>query len=242
MSGFPRWHSGNEFTCRCKRLKRCKRCGFNTCVVKIPWEGNSNPLQYSCLKIPCTEEPGRLQFMGLRRVRHNWAHTHYVMLRYVTLRYITYVYHYCVWARELWTWTPWILFFLPTSWVTDVAAVKLWSCRWIQWLDRQRTQYARELHPWMISWSKIPTQANSEGTITCLLSCSNCCLNELFLQVSSFSLLSCHQSDVASTILSMLDNLQIYLSLEESLWSRPQLMFQVHLQWAFWLLWTLANV
>ena len=159
-----------------------------------------------------------IQFMGLRRVRHNWAHTHYITLRYVslhyitlhyiTLHYITYVCDYCILAREIWTWTLWILFFLPTSWVTDVAAVKLWSCRWIQWLDRQRTQYARELHPWMISWSKIPTQANSEGTITRLLSCSNCCLNELFLQVSSFSLLSCHQSDVASTILSMLDNLQ----------------------------------
>ena len=149
MSGFPRWHSGNEFTCQCKRLKRCKRSGFNTCVVKIPWEGNSNPLQYSCLKIPCTEETGGLQFMGLRRVRHNWAHTHYITLRYVslhyitlhyiTLHYITYVCDYCILARELWTLTPWIPFILPTAWVTDVAAVKLWSCRWIQWLDRQRT-------------------------------------------------------------------------------------------------------
>ena len=27
-------------------------------------EGNGNPLQYSCLKIPWMEEPGGLQFMG----------------------------------------------------------------------------------------------------------------------------------------------------------------------------------
>ena len=27
-------------------------------------------------KIPCTEEPGGLQSMGLQRVGHNWAHTH----------------------------------------------------------------------------------------------------------------------------------------------------------------------
>ena len=34
-------------------------------------EGNGNPLQYSCLKIPWTEEPGRLLSMGSHRVRHN---------------------------------------------------------------------------------------------------------------------------------------------------------------------------
>ena len=34
-------------------------------------EGNGNPLQYSCLGNPCTEEPGRLQSMGSQRVRHN---------------------------------------------------------------------------------------------------------------------------------------------------------------------------
>ena len=34
-------------------------------------EGNGNPLQYSCLKIPWTEEPGRLLSMGSHRVRHD---------------------------------------------------------------------------------------------------------------------------------------------------------------------------
>ena len=29
------------------------------------------PLQYSCLEIPWTEEPGRLQSMGLQRVGHD---------------------------------------------------------------------------------------------------------------------------------------------------------------------------
>ena len=27
-------------------------------------EGKSNPLQYSCLEIPWTQDPGGLQFMG----------------------------------------------------------------------------------------------------------------------------------------------------------------------------------
>ena len=36
-----------------------------------PRGGNSSPLQYSCLKIPWTEEPGGLEFMGLQRVGHD---------------------------------------------------------------------------------------------------------------------------------------------------------------------------
>ena len=31
-------------------------------------EGNGNPVQYSCLRIPRTEEPGELQSMGSQRV------------------------------------------------------------------------------------------------------------------------------------------------------------------------------
>ena len=31
-----------------------------------PGVGNGNPLQYSCLEVPRTEEPGRLQSMGCR--------------------------------------------------------------------------------------------------------------------------------------------------------------------------------
>ena len=38
---------------------------------RFPGGGNANPLQYSCLEIPWTEKPGRLQFMGLQRVGHN---------------------------------------------------------------------------------------------------------------------------------------------------------------------------
>ena len=32
--GFPRWHSGKESACQCRR---CKRHGFNPSVGKIPW-------------------------------------------------------------------------------------------------------------------------------------------------------------------------------------------------------------
>ena len=38
---------------------------------RAPGDGSSNSLQYSCLKIPWTGEPGRLQSMGSQRVAHD---------------------------------------------------------------------------------------------------------------------------------------------------------------------------
>ena len=46
-------------TCSIPGLERC------------PGEGNGNPLQYSCLKIPWMEKPGTLQSMGSKRVGHD---------------------------------------------------------------------------------------------------------------------------------------------------------------------------
>ena len=37
---------------------------------RSPGEGHGSPLQYSCLRIPWTEEPGGLQSMGSPRVGH----------------------------------------------------------------------------------------------------------------------------------------------------------------------------
>ena len=37
------------------------------------WKRQWHPFQYSCWKIPWTEEPGRLQSMGLLWVGHDWA-------------------------------------------------------------------------------------------------------------------------------------------------------------------------
>ena len=38
---------------------------------RSPGEGNGNPLQYSCLENSMDREPGRLQSIGLQKVRHN---------------------------------------------------------------------------------------------------------------------------------------------------------------------------
>ena len=38
---------------------------------RSPGEGNGNPLQYSCWRIPWRQEPGGLQSVGSQRVGHN---------------------------------------------------------------------------------------------------------------------------------------------------------------------------
>ena len=38
---------------------------------RSPGEGTSYPVQYSCLENSWTEEPGRLQSIGLQRIGHN---------------------------------------------------------------------------------------------------------------------------------------------------------------------------
>ena len=40
---------------------------------RYPREGHGNPLQYSCLRISWTEEPGGLQSTGSPRVGHHWS-------------------------------------------------------------------------------------------------------------------------------------------------------------------------
>ena len=40
---------------------------------RSPGERNGNPFLYSCWEIPWTEEPGRLQSMGSKRIRHDLA-------------------------------------------------------------------------------------------------------------------------------------------------------------------------
>ena len=56
-------HTGEESACQCRR---CRTCRFR--AGKSPGEGNGNPLQYSCLEVLWTQEPGRLPSMGSQRV------------------------------------------------------------------------------------------------------------------------------------------------------------------------------
>ena len=74
--GLPRWLSGKESACQCKRLR------FDPWVRKVSLK-NEMATQSSILawKIPWTEEPGRLQSMGSQRVRHDWVTNTYFRVR-----------------------------------------------------------------------------------------------------------------------------------------------------------------
>ena len=51
---------------------------------RSPGEGHGNPLQYSCLENPWTDEPGGLQSVGTQRIGYDWsdlACTHNLSIR-----------------------------------------------------------------------------------------------------------------------------------------------------------------
>ena len=66
LEGFPSGARGKESTCQCRR---CKTCGFDPWVGKIPW---SRKWQPTSAFLP-GKFHGGLQSMGLQKVRHNWA-------------------------------------------------------------------------------------------------------------------------------------------------------------------------
>ena len=81
----PRWHSGEGSACQCRR---CRRPEFHPWAQRSPGAGNSNLLQYSCLKIPWTKEPDKLRSRRSERVRHDRAgrsHTHTHTQRYLLI-------------------------------------------------------------------------------------------------------------------------------------------------------------
>ena len=63
----PWWLSGKKKKSACNAGDP----GWIPGLERSPGEGNGYPLQYSCLEIPWTEEPGGLQYMGPQRVGHD---------------------------------------------------------------------------------------------------------------------------------------------------------------------------
>ena len=64
---FPGCSDYKESSCNSGELGLIRDLGRST------GEGNGYSLQYACLRIPWTEEPSRLNSMGLQRVRHDWV-------------------------------------------------------------------------------------------------------------------------------------------------------------------------
>ena len=61
-NGASRWLSGKK-----NSPANAGDSGLIPGLGRSPEEGNGTPLQYSCLENPWTEEPGRLQSMGLQK-------------------------------------------------------------------------------------------------------------------------------------------------------------------------------
>ena len=66
--GFPGGASGKTPACLYKRKR-----DMGSIPGRSPGGGHGNPIHNLAWKIPWTEEPGRLQSIGLQRVRHNWS-------------------------------------------------------------------------------------------------------------------------------------------------------------------------
>ena len=61
MQGLPRWHSGKESACQCRR---CRRPRFHPWVWKVPGEGMATHASVLAWEMPWTEESGGLWSMG----------------------------------------------------------------------------------------------------------------------------------------------------------------------------------
>ena len=73
----PRWLSGKASTCQCRRHRRLEVWSLG--LEDSPWEGNGNPLQYSCLENPVDRVAWWDTVQVSPRVRHDWSkwtHTH----------------------------------------------------------------------------------------------------------------------------------------------------------------------
>ena len=83
---------------------------------RFPGGGHGNLLQYSCLGIPWTEEPGGLQSMGSQRVRHDLAIEHeHTQLTIVAMLYITSPGLICCITGTLYLLIPLTCFVAPAS-------------------------------------------------------------------------------------------------------------------------------
>ena len=72
--GLPRWLSGKESPCQCRRRE------LYPCAEKILWRRKWQPTPVLAWEILRTEEPGGLQFMGSQRINHDGATEHVHML------------------------------------------------------------------------------------------------------------------------------------------------------------------
>ena len=74
--GFPGGTTGKESACQCRR---CKRCGFNPWVGKIPWRRKWQPTPVFLPRESHEWGSWQATVITLQRVRHDWSNlTQYI--------------------------------------------------------------------------------------------------------------------------------------------------------------------
>ena len=81
MVGLALWGSGKESAFNAGGVRDTGWMLDVPGSVRSPGVAIGYPLQFSCLENPMDRGTGRLQSMGLQKVRHDWVHTHIYMVQ-----------------------------------------------------------------------------------------------------------------------------------------------------------------
>ena len=92
-------------------------------IEKIPAEGHGNPLQYSCLENPWTDEPSGLESIWSQKFWHDWV-TNTRIYYVTTFEILSYPKHQK--GMRCAPKGPWNLFYAKCPWTFLVQAI--WFC------------------------------------------------------------------------------------------------------------------
>ena len=124
-------------------------------LERSPGKGNGNPLQYSCLENPWTEEPGGLQSMGSQRGWHDC----------MTFHTISFLPNFnwefgglsCIWRYSMWN-AMQLPFSIDGRLVQDPCGYQnLGVLRFRKWHSASDHLYPQVLDPWIQSGMDYPT-------------------------------------------------------------------------------------
>ena len=138
-----------------------RHTGSTPGLGRFPGEGNGNLLQYSYWEIPWTEEPGRLQSMGLQELEKTWWLNHHHHDNICVCIYIIYIYiHVYVFDNRILhnIWKEWLQIRWQTSMVWWLILYVNWGgwCPDIWWniLSVSVRMFWDNINFWLIRLSK----------------------------------------------------------------------------------------
>ena len=99
--GIPRWRSGKEFTCQCRRHRKLSSISGSG---KSPEEEMATHSSILAWRIPWTEESGGLQSMGSQRVGLDWVTNATLLLQILKDDAVKVLHSICqqIWKTQQW--------------------------------------------------------------------------------------------------------------------------------------------